>query len=132
MAKMTKDDWRKNQNVWTSETAREASLLGHQRKREKAERLRTAKEDLSILLNLALRKGELVDSMDLQHLAEVEGKNISVQTAIDVAMIQRAMMGDVQAATWVRDTVGDKPTDKIEIDQDLTMESWARKHKMKL
>lgn len=58
--------------------------------------------------------------------------NVSVQTAIDIAMIQRAIYGDVQAAIWVRDTVGDKPSDKVELDQSLTVEEWAKTRKVKL
>ena len=58
--------------------------------------------------------------------------NISVQNAIDIAMVERAMLGDVQAAQYIRDTVGEKPTDKVELDSNLTIESWAKNHKLKL
>ena len=116
----------------TKETAGEYSKMGVAKRKENAERRRTAKEDLHTLLRLALNKGELVNSYDLKHLADAEGKNISVQTAIDIAMVQRAIMGDVQAATWVRDTAGDKPSDKIEIDPTATIESWAKSRKVKL
>ena len=47
-------------------------------------------------------------------------------------MVQRAMMGDVQAAQYIRDTVGEKPSDKVEVDQSLTIEAWAKKNKVKL
>lgn len=93
---------------------------------------RKAKEDLAILLKLSLKKGDLIDPDGVSALAELEGKNIPVQTAIDIAMVQRAIMGDVNAATWVRDTVGDKPSDRIELDQSLTIEEWAKNHKVKL
>ena len=99
---------------------------------EKARKRKAMKEDLNILLNLSLKKGQMVYSEDIQSLAEAEGKNISVQTAIDIAMVQRAMMGDVQAAQYIRDTVGEKPSDKVEIDQSLTIEAWAKKNKVKL
>lgn len=36
------------------------------------------------------------------------------QTLIAISMIQAAASGDVKAAAFVRDTVGEKPTDKIE------------------
>ncbi len=99
---------------------------------EKARKRKAMKEDLNILLNLSLKKGQMVYSEDIQSLAEAEGKNISVQTAIDIAMVQRAMMGDVQAAQYIRDTVGEKPSDKVEVDQSLTIEAWAKKNKVKL
>ena len=36
------------------------------------------------------------------------------QTLIAISMIQSAAAGDVKAAAWVRDTVGEKPTDKVD------------------
>lgn len=108
------------------------SKLGNEAVKEKARKRRAIREDLDILLNLSLKKGQMVYSEDIQSLAEAEGKNISVQTAIDIAMVQRAMMGDVQAAQYIRDTVGEKPSDKVELDQSLTIEAWAKKNKVKL
>jgi hypothetical protein len=32
-----------------------------------------------------------------------------------IAMIQRAMKGDVKAAEWLRDTSGQKPTDNMNV-----------------
>ena len=66
------------------------------------------------------------------NMEEAEDLNIPVQTAIHLAMIKRALMGDVQAAQYIRDTVGEKPTDKVEMDQSLTIESWAKSHDVKL
>ena len=43
-------------------------------------------------------------------------KNMTLDEAIAVAQIIKAIKGDTQAATWVRDTAGEKPTDKIEHD----------------
>ena len=43
-------------------------------------------------------------------------KAITVQEAISIAMTVKASNGDVQAATYLRDTIGEKPTDKSEID----------------
>lgn len=100
--------------------------------KEKAIRRKTIKDDLTILLNLAIAEGRAVPADELQSLAEANGKNVTVQTAIDVAIVQRAMLGDVQAAMYIRDTIGQKPTDKVELDQSLTFESWAKKHKVKL
>lgn len=93
---------------------------------------KTIKEDFNILLKLPLKKGEMVFPEDIQSLAETKGMNISVQNAIDIAMVERAMLGDVQAAIYIRDTVGEKPTDKVELDTSLTVESWAKSHKVKL
>lgn len=101
------------------------------RRRNTAERTKM-RDELNTLLKLSLKKGDLVTKDDVLNLEEAQEKNVSVQTAINVAMIQRAIMGDVQAATWVRDTLGEKPTDKVELDQSLTIEAWAKNHDVKL
>ena len=93
---------------------------------------RKMKEELNTLLKISLRRGDIIDADDVLSLEEADKANISVQTAINIAMIKRAIMGDVQAAQYLRDTVGEKPTDKVELDQSLTVEAWAKKHKVKL
>ena len=37
-------------------------------------------------------------------------------TKISVALLKKALTGDIQAFTTIRDTIGEKPTDKIEAD----------------
>ena len=97
-------------------------------KREK----RKMKEELKTLLKISLNRGDIIDADDVLSLDQAEKSNISVQTAINIAMMKRAIMGDVSAATWVRDTVGEKPTDRVEVDTNLTVEEWAKNHKVKL
>ena len=90
------------------------------------------KDELKTLLTISLNRGDVIDADDILNLDQAQKANISVQTAINIAMMKRAIMGDVSAATWVRDTVGEKPTDKIEVDTNLTVEEWAKNHKVKL
>ena len=42
-----------------------------------------------------------------------------INTVVD-AMIEMASIGNVQAATWLRDTKGEKPTDIIEVTKPTT------------
>lgn len=35
---------------------------------------------------------------------------------ISIALLKKALKGDIQAFTTIRDTIGEKPTDKIEAD----------------
>jgi len=123
----------------TPENARERQLKGVEKRKEamalrklEEEKKKNMKQELLLLLSLGIKKGLLADTEEFQNLKEMEGKNISVQTAINVAMIQRAMMGDVQAAQYIRDTTGQKPTDKVEIDESLTIEAWAKSHDVEL
>ena len=127
------------QKPFTSENARERQAKGViQRKKNQElrkieeEKKKNMKQELLLLLSLAMRKGVPADSEDFLSLEEMEGQNISIQTAINIAMIQRALMGDVQAAQYIRDTTGQKPTDKVELDQSLTIEAWAKNHDVEL
>jgi hypothetical protein len=110
----------------------ELQRQGAEKKKENIAKRKSMREDLDILLKLTLKKGDMVGADEIMSLAEAEGKNISVQTAMDIAMVQRAMLGDVQAYLAIRDTVGEKPTDKVQMDQSLTIESWAKNHNVKL
>ena len=87
---------------------------------------------LEILLSKTLKRGQLVLPEDIQNMAEIENLNIDVMTAMSIATIQRALLGDIQAIQLIRDTIGEKPSDKVELDQSVTIEAWAKNHKVKL
>ena len=86
----------------------------------KARRERKAmKETLETLLSMPLKNGQEADLDEIQSLAATKGKNITVQEAIMLAQIQKAMKGDTKAAEYVRDTIGQKPDNKMNIDMKL-------------
>jgi hypothetical protein len=116
----------------TSEEAREMQRIGAQKLKERNASRKQMKFTIDTLLSKSLKKGELCTADDVMSLAEMDGKNIDVQTAIMIAVVQRALMGDMTAVQFLRDTVGEKPSDKIELDSSLTVETWAKKHKVKL
>lgn len=112
----------------TYEVSRKGVLANEERRKKR----KTMKEDFDILLKLTLKKGDIFFAEDVLSLEEAQDKNISVQQAMDIAMVQRALMGDVNAYTVIRDTLGEKPSDKVEIDQSKTIEAWAKSKKVKL
>lgn len=112
--------------------AKEAQKKGLAARMERRDKRKTMKEDFDILLKLTLKKGDIFFAEDVLSLEEAQDKNISVQQAMDIAMVQRALMGDVNAYTVIRDTLGEKPSDKVEIDQTKTIEAWAKSKKVKL
>ena len=116
----------------THEEAQEMARKSAEVRRAKAQQRKALRESLDVLLTKALKKGDLVKAEDIQDMANVENINIDVQTAMSIAIIQRALLGDVQAFQTIRDTIGEKPSDKVEVDQSLTIESWAKTHKVKL
>ena len=90
------------------------------------------REATELVLKTTLKRGDIKDVEGILSLEEAQTANLDVQTAIIIAMAKKALLGDVQAAIYLRDTVGDKPSDKVEIDQSLTVEEWAKNHKPKL
>lgn len=84
-------------------------------KREK----KAMKETLETLLSMQLKSGKAADVETIRNLAALKGKNVTVQEAIMLAQIQKAMKGDTRAAEYVRDTIGQKPDNKMNIDMKL-------------
>lgn len=86
----------------------------------KARRERKAmKETLESLLSMPMDAGKAADIDTIRNYAALNGKNITVQEAIMLAQIKKAMDGDTKAAEYVRDTIGQKPDNKMNIDMKL-------------
>ena len=79
-------------------------------KREK----KRAKEILDIFLSMPLKKRQTADVEKIQSYEQLKGKNITVHEAIQLRQVQRALNGDLSSATYIRDTIGEKPTEKVE------------------
>lgn len=57
---------------------------------------------------------------------DVDGKTLEGRDALALALIQRAVTGDVSAFNSIRDTIGEKPTDKVEHSGEVTIESLLK------
>lgn len=90
-------------------TAKKGGIASGKARREK----KLLRETLDMLLSMPLKNGKLADVDDIRSFAALKGKNISVQEAILIAQIQKAMKGDTKAAEYVRDTIGQKPVDNV-------------------
>lgn len=77
------------------------------------------KETLEALLSMPLKSGKSTDIDTIKNLASVKGKNITVQEAIMLAQIQKAMKGDTRAAEFIRDSSGNKPKDDLNMSVNL-------------
>lgn len=93
------------------ERGRKGGIASGKVRREKKE----MRETLESLLTMSMKSGKIVDVDTIRNFAALKGKNISVQDAIMIAQIQKAMKGDTRAAEYVRDTVGQKPTDSVNL-----------------
>ena len=79
------------------------------------------RERLEILLEMPLKDGRAADIEAIKNFAALKGKNITVQDAMMIAQIQKALKGDTTAAAFVRDTAGENPSTKIEADMDMEL-----------
>ena len=97
------------------ERARAGGIASGKARREK----KAMRETLDILLSMPMKDGEYADVGSIQSFAAIKGKNISVQEAILIAQVQKAMKGETTAAEYVRDTMGEKPGESVEMTMNL-------------
>lgn len=94
-----------------AEYGRQGGIKSGETKRRK----KAMKETLEVLLSMPMKNGKSSDVESIKNFAALKGKNINVQEAMIIAMIHRAMKGDVKAAEFLRDTSGQKPTDNMNV-----------------
>jgi hypothetical protein len=68
---------------------------------------------------MPMKSGKFADIESIKNFAALKGKNINVQEAMIISMLQRAMRGDVKAAEWIRDTAGQKPVENMNMNMNL-------------
>ena len=106
-ANMTPDQRREN--------GRKGGIASGEAKRAK----KAMRERLEILLDLPMKDGKGTDIENIKNFAALKGKNITVQDAMMIAQIQKALKGDTTAAAFVRDTAGQKPTEDMNMSVNL-------------
>lgn len=99
------------------ENGRKGGIASGEAKRKK----KAMRERLEILLELPMRSGKGADLEAIKNFAALKGKNITVQDAMMIAQIQKALKGDTNAAAFVRDTAGENPSVKVEADVDMDL-----------
>lgn len=60
---------------------------------------------------------EMLDYLLEKEITNNKGEKATTLEAIMIAAIKKAMSGDIKANEFIRDTIGQKPTDKQEITQ---------------
>ncbi len=81
--------------------------------RKKAENKKTMREILNALLCMPAPESALEEKALL--LAQARGAPLDLYEAVVLTQIAKAMKGDTSAAAFVRDSAGDKPTDKAAV-----------------
>lgn len=70
---------------------------------------------LEAFLELPLKKGKIYNVDDVKSFMALKGKNITVNEAIQVTVIQKALKGDLSAINMINELMGEKPANKLEV-----------------
>ena len=97
------------------ERAKKGGIASGKARREK----KMMRETLDMILSMPMKNGKSADVESIRSFAALKGKNISVQEAILIAQVQKAMKGDTKAAEYVRDTIGQRPVDSVDMTMNL-------------
>lgn len=85
-----------------------ASGVARRRKKE-------MREQLEILVSLSMGQGKKTDIEKAKNIKDFSKENITVEQAMLLAQVQKALKGDPVAFEMIRDLLGEKPADKKEI-----------------
>ena len=104
----------------TKEQLSEAGKKSGKASVEARRRRKELKETLEILLNMSLdKRRKNVDIEKIQAFADLKGKNVTVDEAMMIKLVQKALSGDLNSISMIRDTIGEKPSDRVEV-KDVT------------
>lgn len=101
----------------TTEQAREIGSLGGKASAEAKRKKKLMAEQIETLLSLPLKSDKA--KAKLQSLG-IDTENMDNQMALVVSMWNTAISGgksSVQAATFLRDTVGEKPVEQVKVNK---------------
>lgn len=85
----------------TSEEAREAGKKGGRRSAQVRRERKTMRQELEYLLT--------------EEIHDKNGKAMNTQKALGTSLIKAALNGSVQAFIAIRDTIGEKPVEKVDV-----------------
>lgn len=103
----------------TPEERKEHGRRGGIKSGETKRRKKAMKDVLEMLLSMPIKDGKESDLESIGNFTAIKGKNITVNEAMLIAQIQRALQGNVQSAEFIRDTSGQKPSDDFNVDSNL-------------
>ena len=95
-----------------SEVAREMGRKGAIKSAEVRRETKKMKEALKSLLKLPVKDTDL--KSELEELG-FEDEEMNNQLALLVAAYKRGVQGDIKAIEFIRDTIGEKPKEEIEL-----------------
>lgn len=102
------------QKAWEADVHRKGQAMQAENRRKR----RALREILVDVLEMdfdgkSFSDEELAEKAQL--FAKEQGRSLTLYEAIALAQVKRAIDGDVKAATFVRDSAGDKPIERSEV-----------------
>lgn len=94
---------------------REFHSKGGKARAKKQREKKTFQEIAKSILNLAMQSGDRADLDKITSIADLHGKNLSVEEGIVLRQAMKALQGDRFAAEFMRDTAGEKPVEKQDL-----------------
>ncbi len=109
--------------VRTKREAKERGRKGGIASGEARRAKRTFKDRIKWLMELPMGEGEITEDTDIKNVRLIPSANLTAIDQIIVAQFQKAAKGDTKAAEFIRDTLGEKPKEKMEIKSDIKNEA---------
>lgn len=103
----------------TSKQARELGKKGGQASAKKRRERKQMQEVAKIVLDMPIEPGEVKDLEGIT-FEDYPDVNLTVGELAVLAVAKKARKGDVAALTFLRDTAGEKPIEKVEVSGDIT------------
>ena len=101
----------KPQNMRTKEEQREIAKSGGKKSGEVRRKRKTIKQQLELLLSTPVSNEDLKKQIKKWG---IDDDDINNQMAVTVSLYQQALKGNTKAIEIIRDTVGEKPVEKLE------------------
>lgn len=107
----------------SAEKARALGSIGGKKSGEAKRRRKAMKEAFEVLLSMPQSgvRAEDLEGLDFKSVEKL--KTLSMNDKIAAAVVKKAAKGDVQAAAFIRDTIGEKPVEKLEVSGDIAKAS---------
>lgn len=101
--------------IRTTDEARKRGRNGGYASGKARREKRSMRQTAEILLNLPQKGGKATDIEKLKKNGDVTDANLTNLDQIVIAQINKARKGDARAAEFIRDLIGERPTDKQEV-----------------
>lgn len=102
-----------NSQLTPKQRQERASKAGKASVRAKREH-KAMRETLLELLSLPMKRGDMAS--ELSSAEDYKGANVSLRERMMIALVSKAIKGDVKAAEFVRDTIGEAPVQEVKVD----------------